>query len=437
MKKYFGFLRKGIFLLSMLLVATSLTLSGCGSDSYDTPKTTDNTPVVGAATNVLIEPATLKGWIDQGLVNADSGFSNRVVILEYGSSGDRIPGAGRVGTNDLRGTRLDGLAPAGSLVATGEQIDAVIQKLGIDDKTTIVFVTSGSMYLETRAYWTFRYWGFSKDRLKVLDGGYKAWQAAGYELTADEPTLTPSTYSVKDIGTLNGDLRVSIGDLIAKLASSAVNGTDYLTIDARGAADPSGYNGTAATSSLITGFVVFEGHPAGGAALSQGTLFNADGTFKTADEIKALFEAQGWTAGMPVITYCTSGYSCTPLFFALEAILGSPVQVFDGSWSTAGQYAAIATDADANGIDDVTGAVLPAGSAWDLSQYVDSLGYNVNNGKTLADIYITPYSQDLERWYQPGAAETNQVEAADQAYISSGGQTAPPTSVGGGGDVGC
>lgn len=445
------------FMMVTLALLTSVVMWGCGSDSYDTPTKVSNTPVAGAATNVLIEPATLKAWIDQGLVNADSSFNEKVVILEYGTSGDRIPGACRVGTNELRGTRLDGLAPAGSMVATGEQMDAVIQRLGIDENTTIVFVASGAMYLETRAYWTFRYWGFPQERLKVLNGGYAAWQADGYTLTAEVPSPAPSTYTVKNLGTLNSDLRVSISELIAKLASTEVNGVDYLTMDARTSltGTSSGFYGNVATGSLMgSNFVVFEGRPADGVALSQGTLFGADGKFKpvsdddadTTNDLTSIFEAVGWTPGLPVITYCTSGYSCTPIYFALEAILGSPVQVFDGSWSTAGQYAAITNAVGADGYDSVTGAGLPAGSAWDISQYVVTgdfnaptlaPGYNVNNGKALSEIYRTPFSSDLESWYAPGSAETNQVETTDDAYISSGSTAAPPTSVGGGVDVGC
>jgi len=455
-REVFGKAKRNVFSVFAVLLGISLLLGGCGSDSYDTPTTISNAPITGAATSALIEPATLKAWIDQGLVNADSSFNEKVVILEYNGSGDRIPGAFRVGAGELRATRLDGLAPAGSLVATGDQMDAVIQRLGIDANTTIVFVTSAAMYNETRAYWTFRYWGFPQERLKVLNGGYAAWQADSYTLTAEEPTAVPSTYSVKDLGTLNSDLRVSISELLAKLGSAEVNGTDYLTMDARTTltGTSSGYYGNVATGSLITGFVVFEGRPAGGVAVSQGSLFGADGKYKpvtdtdadATNDLTSIFEAAGWTPGLPVITYCTSGFSCTPIYFALEAILGSPVQVFDGSWSTAGQYAALATDADNDGYDDVTGAGLPIGSAWDLSQYVvtgDYLaptlapGYNVNNGKTWADIYKTPFSSDLESWYAPGSAETNQVESTDDSYISSGSTTAPPTSVDGGGSVGC
>ena len=428
-----------VILLSMF-VLTACGGGGGGGSDYDEPDTTITDPVNGSATSVLIEASTLKQWLDEGLVNNTDGFDDKVVILEYGTTGDRIPGAIQVGTNNLRGTRLDGLAPAASLVATGAQIDAVIQSAGIDENTTVVLMTGGSAYLSTRAYWTFRYWGFSMDRLKVLNGGKAAWTAAGYELTSEAPVVEPSTYSVKNIGAVNTDLRVSIGELIEQVSdASVVNGVDYVTIDARGGSATSGYVGAGTTTSLITGSVVFEGHPAGGIAFGQATLFDADGKFLDAATIKGLFEAAGWQEGMPAITYCTSGYSCTPIFFAFEAILGADIQVFDGSWSQAGQYAAIMTDSDADGVDDNTGAVLPTDTPWDLSDFVDDLAYNADDAdKTIDSIYKMPYSVDLESWYYPGDEETNQVETTDSSYVSGGSSdVGDAPSAGDSGSVGC
>jgi 3-mercaptopyruvate sulfurtransferase SseA len=445
-RKVFKHTHRQLALIALIFLST-LVLTACGggggggSDSYDEPKSVTSDPIKGAATSVLIDAATLKSWLDAGLVNNDNGFDEKVVIIEYATTGDHIEGAVQVGVNDLRATRLDGLAPHASLVAPGAQIDAVIQAAGIDENTTIVFMTGGSGYLASRAYWTFRYWGFPMDRLKVLDGGKAAWTAAGYELVSTATEVAASTYSVQDLGAINDDLRVSISELINVVSdSSLVNGTDYLTIDARGAADPSGYLGTAATSSLDAAgtYVVFEGHPADGIAYGQAALFDANGGYLEASQIRQNFIDAGWVEGTPVITYCTSGYSCTPIFFAFEAMLGADIQVFDGSWSQAGQYAAITTDADGDGIDDITGAVLPSDSPWDLTAFIDDLGYNVDNGKDLSTIYTMPYSADLESWYYPGDEETNQVETTDSDYASSGtSDGSAPTPGSDAGDVDC
>ncbi|PLX96721.1 MAG: hypothetical protein C0620_02045, partial [Desulfuromonas sp.] len=77
-------------------------------------------------------------------------------------------------------------------------------------------------------------------------------------------------------------------------------------------------------------------------------------------------------------------------------------------------------------------------SPWDLTAFIDDLGYNVDNGKALSTIYTMPYSADLESWYYPGDEETNQVETTDSDYASSGtSDGSAPTPGSDAGDVDC
>ncbi|HKL49430.1 MAG TPA: hypothetical protein VJ882_07235, partial [Desulfuromonadales bacterium] len=164
-------------ILLTLFLAMSLVFAGCSSDDYDAPNTADSAAVGGAETNVLIEPATLKGWMDEGLVNNDDSFNQRVVVIDYGpydvpvsdDTTPRIKGACKVAKGALIAPRKDGLATHTPLVATGDQMDAVIQNFGIEEDTVIV-ITSNKPYYATRAYWTFRYWGFPKEQIKVVNG---------------------------------------------------------------------------------------------------------------------------------------------------------------------------------------------------------------------------------------------------------------------------
>ena len=262
----------------LLTVATAaLGLSGCSSDSYDTPTVASNAPIPGAATNVLIEPATLKGWMDQGLVANDGTFDSRVVILDFNSdtTKPRIKGACRVSGPELNSTRLEGVANTAPMVATGAQMDAVIQRLGINENTTIVFTTNSASYQATRAYWVFRYWGFPKERLKMLNGTDVAFAAAYPDLmTTEVPTATPSTYSVRNLDGINDDLRASVGEMI-EIIRTLPTSTTNVVLDARATATTGGFWGKAATpGQLVTGtVVVFDGHPVDGGYLNQGDLF--------------------------------------------------------------------------------------------------------------------------------------------------------------------
>ena len=408
--------------LSLFLMATvTLLLWGCGgggNSSYDTPTETNNEVVGGSATNVLIEPATLKTWIDEGLVGNETGYGEKVVVLDFRSpaESDRIAGACRLEGADLTAARFEGVGDATPLVATGAQMDAAIQRLGIDEDTTIVFTTGGSAYLATRAYWTFRYWGFPKERLKFLNGGNAAFAAeypAAMTAFDDAPTPTPSTYSVRNLDDINDDLRASIGELIEIIKTDLTTSTTDIVFDARGDIY---YLGNKATSGLLGGdVVVMDGHPEGGQFLSQGELFDA-GKFKTAAEIEALFAAKGWTADKKTTVYCTSGYSATPLFFAIDAILGTDVQLHDGSWSQTGKYSD----------NTAEGGELTAGSDWAIDLYMDpaTLQYNkdeYNKGyliEPLNGALATPPAPFIGADVNPAA---NQVEFADLTAVGTGG----------------
>ena len=422
-------LRMSVLLL--FVAAASLLVWGCGGggSSYDEPASASdiaNTPPVGgSATSVLIEPATLKDWIDQGLVGNESGYGEKVVIIDFRSSGDdRIDGACRLGGADLTTLRFEGVGDATPLVATGEMMDEVIQRLGIDENTTIVFTTDGRPYLATRAYWTFRYWGFPQDRLKFLNGGNNAFAAEYPDLmNQDVPEPPRSNYSVKDLPGLNDELRASIGELIEIMKTDLTTSTTDIVFDARG---DSYYNGLNATRGLIDGdVVVVDGHPEGGQYLSYSELLNADNTFKTAAEIEALFAAKGWQPGMKVTVYCTSGYSATPLFFAVDAILGGDAQLHDGSWSQAGKYSSNAGE----------GGELPINSAWAIDRYLDPATYTYNQSaaypgpltiETL-DAASAVNPQDAPFTGDNAADDSDvvqsQVEAADIAYADGSGTT--------------
>lgn len=466
------------FALLALVMLVSFVLTACGtSDSYDTPSSATNQALTGNNTNVLISATTLKSWMDQGLIN-NAGFgTDKVVIIDYSTykfddtDAQRIPGSCRITTNDLRGTRQEGVAPAASLVPTGAQIDAKIQQFGIDEDTIIVFtannLSSAINFYAARAYFTFRYWGFPKERLRVLDGGNQAWVDAGYGLTDVAPIPVASTYSVRDLEGLNADLRTSLSEMI-NIVDSGQNGNSYLSVDARG---PANYAGGAAyveadpvatppvvgdsgsqtpgyidvvTANPLKRKVAFEGHMESGQYYLWKDLYNTNGTFKSADEIEPLLQAIGWTPSTSIISYCTSGFSGSPMFFAVDAIVDAPVSLYDGSWSQWGKQCVVETDLFDNatpavlipdGIDDVNGCMLPVGyEDWatdtlTLSAPATGPVYNAV-GNNLVPAKIEPLSVDPfldPTYFTPDNPEANQVENEDDAYQ----QVAPAGSGGG------
>jgi 3-mercaptopyruvate sulfurtransferase SseA len=297
-----------------------------------------------------------------------------------------------------------------------------------------------------RAYFVFRYWGFPIERLKILNGGNGAWSAdaaAGawgdsYALTSIAPTSVPSTYSVRNLGQLNDDLRMSIGEMISQVYPAIQAGTMY-HLDALGTAHA---EGTSPTTDLLdtSKYVVFEGRIKGSGALGQGGLFDSANSyrFKSATAIRDLFTAAGWT-GLPTTVACRAGVSCNTLYVGLEAILGAPVYTYDGSWGQWGLYSN----------NTAKGGLIPASltgerANWATDQYTISGPmsapnavpvYNLDNGRTIAPLLID--NNALNSTNGPADPAANQVENADREYMETAPAGGTSTSTSGGAGGGC
>lgn len=423
--------RSAALLLVIAALALPLLVMSCGSE-YDKPGY--------QTTGVLIEPATLKAWIDAGKVNG-TGY-DRVVILDVANSladytttaPGHIAGAVYVNRNEFTIQRTEGLAPAVSMVSDGAKMDEIIRRSGIDKNTTIVFTTRSNYFFAARAYFAFRYWGFPKERLKFLNGVNAEFntQYPSY-MTYSIPTVTPSTYSVAENSALRPDLRSSLGEAI-----QALGRTDTQFVDMRGGGAGTYYDGTTSTSvtfTLASGSppsalpTVFKGHIRGAVALST-SAFITGTKFQSAADLQATLTSAGLTSGKRTYTYCTAGIQASSLFFVLDAILGWPVELYDGSWTQWGLYATAAN-----------GGKLANGSAWDTTGLSESgsaapYGPPVYDTAPYADFTTAlGYSTDPAVFYiTPSDGRANQIELEDAAYIGTGGSSG---GSGGGISPGC
>jgi len=463
---------KGRMTALLYVIAIVLLLWGCGGgvSSYDAVSTE---PVLTQTATPSIVPATLKSWMDSGLVlgvSAPYVSGEKVVILDYTDKISyqvgHIPGAVWVDGSELLLTRLEGVGDMASLVTDGAHMDAIIQRAGIDENTSIVCTGSG-LSSATRLYATLRYWGFPKSRIKLLEGVTSGWKTANPTLmSTDAPTITPSTYCVTPNGVnrVQADLRASLGEMMDVVKN--FDGTKHAIIDdltnqvAANIYDPLtvkstdplkknmylGYPGS--TSGLLpyavsttTEYVVFEGHMKNAVNLYAGNLY-ASNVFKSAADLKTLFNGVGMDETKTAYVYCRAGNFATLAFYALDAILGWNVVWYDGSW---GQWALMA---------DKNGGKLKAGSIWctyPLSvssvavtntddgnpkyarDAVDGVTYNILNnttptGTTKFTIQPLPYYSALDTFTTVTDPNASQVEKADKAYkspisSSSGGST--------------
>jgi len=373
----------------------------------------------------VISASQVKSYVDSGKVN-ESGF-DKVVILDITSAAKygagHIPGALFVDRSDVVQTRSDGVIAAVNMVLDGSTMDSLIQKYGITGNTTVIFTgpgTSASDYLWTgRAYFLFRYWGFPKERLKVINGLNGAYDAQYGLVTTTAPDVVPSTYSVQKNPVFRADLRVSLQEMI-DAADGKTSGV--LVMDGRGGDGPGGastsYDGdpmkTAGVFDPPGDYVAFEGHVKGAVAMSWGDLFegvDADNDtvtdyyrFLPVANMKTLLHGIGLNSSITAYVHCRTAIISSGMFVALDAFLGWPVSNYDGSWSQWGQLA---------GIEN--GGYLDNNSPWrtDTPERTEALTFNAAAGATIED----PAAGGPVNSFDNSA---NKVEEQDEAYFKSG-----------------
>ena len=319
-----------------------------------------------------------------------------------------------------------------SEIPTGPMVDGWLQRFGITQNTTVVFTVSKGQSLmnATRAYYTFRYWGFPKARLKILNGGDDAWNdaatagswSAAYALTTTVPTVTASTFSVRNFyngSTANFNVRYSIGQMLTLVDSinagaTKIDSTGVAIIDARGGSIP-----TKIQNAIVDDYNKYW-------TLATGKT----GVMNSVATQTAYLNAEGVSAAKSMnYVYCLSGHRASVPFFVLDGMLNWPVTLYDGSMMQWGSYVSTAT---ANKV----------AAAWQTDAV--SPGTTINRTFNIAGTAIVPLTYIT---LDPVANATytaisdpraNQELNEDKAYFTgSGATTTIPTTGGGGSASGC
>jgi len=194
---------------------------------------------------------------------------------------------------------------------------AAMRAAGVSRDRPVVVYDDGDGLPAARGWWMLRYHGHGD--VRVLDGGYRAWLAAGLPVTAAAPA--PEA----------GDFTARPGQMpVLDAAAAASTGRAGLLVDARSAER---YRGENETVDPVAGHI-----PGAVSAPSAGNV-NPDGTFKSATELAARFAALGarpgpaGAEGAPAVgSYCGSGVTAAHEVLAL-ALAGIPAALYVGSWS--------------------------------------------------------------------------------------------------------
>jgi len=201
----------------------------------------------------------------------------------------------------------------------------LLSEAGVGDDTTVVLYGGNNNWFAAYAYWLLKLRGF--DRVKLLNGGRKKWELESRELVQDVPTFPPTSFTIT--GPDRPEIRALRDEVIAKVGGSTA------FVDVR---SPEEYRGEKlAPDHLPQEQSQVPGHIVGAANIPWAKAANDDGTFKSADELRQLYEEAGITPENEVIAYCRIGEQSSHTWFALQELLGyRTVKNYDGSWTEYG-----------------------------------------------------------------------------------------------------
>jgi thiosulfate/3-mercaptopyruvate sulfurtransferase len=196
---------------------------------------------------------------------------------------------------------------------------------GVGPDTTVILYGGNNNWFAAYAYWLLKVRGV--DNVKLLNGGRKKWELESRSLTQDVPSYSATGLSLA--GGERSDIRALREEVLSKVGGS----TGFVDVRA-----PEEFRGEKlAPDHLPQEQAQVPGHIAGAANVPWAKAANEDGTFKSAEELKALYEAEGITADREIIAYCRIGERSSHTWFALQELLGYPnVKNYDGSWTEYG-----------------------------------------------------------------------------------------------------
>ncbi|MHC4829270.1 MAG: sulfurtransferase, partial [Planctomycetota bacterium] len=205
-----------------------------------------------------------------------------------------------------------------------EGFEALMRRLGATADTTIVFYGDKNNWWACYAYWVFQLFGHTN--AKVMDGGSLKWKQEDRATTREVPTCEPSEY-------VAGDRDDKADRAFRKEVRQHVEKGGQL-VDVR---SPEEYSGERMhmpdypNEGALRG-----GHIPGAASIPWNRAANLEnGTFKTAEELRAIYEQEkGIDGSKPVIAYCRIGERSSHTWFVLTRLLGyDNVKNYDGSWT--------------------------------------------------------------------------------------------------------
>jgi thiosulfate/3-mercaptopyruvate sulfurtransferase len=215
--------------------------------------------------------------------------------------------------------------PVGRDYVDAAGLSKLLSKAGVGPDTTVILYGGNNNWFAAYAYWILKLRGF--DAVKLLNGGRKKWELESRELVTEVPTPEETGFRIS--GSERPQIRALRDEVLAKVGGPA------RFVDVR---SPEEFRGEKlAPDHLPQEQSQVPGHIPGAANIPWVQAANDDGTFKSADELRALYERAGIAPESEVVAYCRIGERSSHTWFALKELLGYPnVKNYDGSWTEYG-----------------------------------------------------------------------------------------------------
>ncbi len=202
-----------------------------------------------------------------------------------------------------------------------EAFEQLCAERGIGNDTTVVFYGDKNNWFACYSLWLFEYYGHK--HCKIMNGSRAKWEREGRPLVKDVPIYPRTNYQAKD-----ADLSVrAFRDEVFKQYE-----TQQPMVDVRSPKEFSGellHMPGYAQEGAQRG-----GHIPGAVSIPWATAVREDNTFKSADELRDIYQGKGIAPDKKVIAYCRIGERSSHTWFVLKYLLGYPnVKNYDGSWT--------------------------------------------------------------------------------------------------------
>jgi len=214
-------------------------------------------------------------------------------------------------------------------IATPADLSRLLSSSGIGPDTHIALYGDNNNWFAAWAYWQLKLHGLR--RVSLVDGGRKLWLARDLPLTNDVPSYEATGFTVEGP---SYELRAFRDEILPRLGEPGLG-----LVDVR---SPAEYSGEILAPPGMSESAQRGGHIPGAASIPWAQAVREDGSFKSPDELAALYQDKGITPDKDIVTYCRIGERSSHSWFVLHEILGYPsVRNYDGSWTEWGSMVAV------------------------------------------------------------------------------------------------